>query len=179
MTHKQYRYKDRIDEVARAKNRTKSRVRSKVEHVFGVMKEPRADSKRAYPRYHCRGRSPGYRTGYTFRESGVSTSSFIAIAGRVCFNSFQRFCLPNTTSAGLSRKQAEIFSQLDLERLPRHVAIIMDGNGRWAKRRHLPRIAGHRAGANSVRDVVQTASRRQDSLAHPLRLLRRELEAPP
>lgn len=38
MTHKQYRYKDRIDEIARAKNRTKSRVRSKVEHVFGVMK---------------------------------------------------------------------------------------------------------------------------------------------
>jgi len=67
--------------------------------------------------------------------------------------------LPDTTSAGLSRKQAEIFSQLDLERLPRHVAIIMDGNGRWAKRRHLPRIAGHRAGADSVRDVVQTASR--------------------
>jgi len=38
MTHKQYRYKDRIDEIERAKNRTKSRVRSKVEHVFGVMK---------------------------------------------------------------------------------------------------------------------------------------------
>jgi transposase, IS5 family len=38
MTHQQYRYKDRIDEIERAKNRTKSRVRSKVEHVFGVMK---------------------------------------------------------------------------------------------------------------------------------------------
>jgi len=38
MTHKQYRYKDRIDEIERAKNRTKSRVRSKVEHVFGVLK---------------------------------------------------------------------------------------------------------------------------------------------
>jgi len=38
MTHKQYRYKDCVDEVQRAKNRTKSRVRSKVEHVFGVMK---------------------------------------------------------------------------------------------------------------------------------------------
>jgi undecaprenyl diphosphate synthase len=34
--------------------------------------------------------------------------------------------------------------------LPRHVAIIMDGNGRWAKQRHLPRIEGHRAGAESV-----------------------------
>ena len=38
LTHKQYRYKDRVDEIQRAKNRTKSRVRSKVEHVFGVMK---------------------------------------------------------------------------------------------------------------------------------------------
>jgi Transposase DDE domain len=38
MTHKQYRYKDRVGEIERAKNRTKSRVRSKVEHVFGVMK---------------------------------------------------------------------------------------------------------------------------------------------
>jgi transposase, IS5 family len=38
MTHKQYRFKDRVDEIERAKNRTKSRVRSKVEHVFGVMK---------------------------------------------------------------------------------------------------------------------------------------------
>ena len=38
MTHKQYRYKDRVDEIQRAKNRSKSRVRSKVEHVFGVMK---------------------------------------------------------------------------------------------------------------------------------------------
>ena len=38
MTHKQYRYKNRVDEIQRAKNRAKSRVRSKVEHVFGVMK---------------------------------------------------------------------------------------------------------------------------------------------
>jgi len=39
--------------------------------------------------------------------------------------------------------------------LPRHVAIIMDGNGRWAKKRHLPRIAGHRAGAHSIREIVR------------------------
>jgi undecaprenyl diphosphate synthase len=42
-------------------------------------------------------------------------------------------------------------------RLPRHVAIIMDGNGRWAQRRNLPRIEGHREGAESVRDVVRAA----------------------
>ena len=39
--------------------------------------------------------------------------------------------------------------------LPRHVAIIMDGNGRWAKKRHLPRVAGHRAGAVSIREIVR------------------------
>ena len=41
--------------------------------------------------------------------------------------------------------------------LPRHVAIIMDGNGRWAKERHLPRVEGHREGAESVRAVIRTA----------------------
>ena len=41
--------------------------------------------------------------------------------------------------------------------LPQHVAIIMDGNGRWAKQRHLPRIEGHRAGAESERVIIRTA----------------------
>ena len=41
--------------------------------------------------------------------------------------------------------------------LPRHVAIIMDGNGRWAKERHLPRVEGHRAGAESARVIIRTA----------------------
>ena len=41
--------------------------------------------------------------------------------------------------------------------LPRHVAIIMDGNGRWAKQRHLPRVEGHRMGAESVRAVIRAA----------------------
>jgi len=61
--------------------------------------------------------------------------------------------------AGLDKKEAEIFSHLDPSRLPKHVAIIMDGNGRWAKRRHLPRIAGHRRGVEAVRGVVETAAR--------------------
>jgi undecaprenyl diphosphate synthase len=60
--------------------------------------------------------------------------------------------------AGLDRKEAEIYVQLDPSQLPKHVAIIMDGNGRWAKRRHLPRIAGHRKGVDSVREVITTAS---------------------
>jgi undecaprenyl diphosphate synthase len=41
--------------------------------------------------------------------------------------------------------------------LPRHVAVIMDGNGRWARQRHLPRIEGHRAGAESARTIIRTA----------------------
>ncbi|MCB1035535.1 MAG: isoprenyl transferase [Acidobacteria bacterium] len=49
--------------------------------------------------------------------------------------------------------------RLDLERLPRHVAIIMDGNGRWAQARGLPRAEGHRAGVAAVRETVETAAR--------------------
>jgi len=48
---------------------------------------------------------------------------------------------------------------IDIERLPRHIAIIMDGNGRWAKRRNQPRVFGHRQGAKSVRKVVEGAAR--------------------
>jgi len=46
---------------------------------------------------------------------------------------------------------------LDPQRMPRHVAIIMDGNGRWAKQRNLPRIMGHKAGSESVKDIVKAA----------------------
>jgi undecaprenyl diphosphate synthase len=49
--------------------------------------------------------------------------------------------------------------QVSFEHLPAHVAIIMDGNGRWAAQRHLPRVEGHRAGIDSVRDVVETSAR--------------------
>jgi undecaprenyl diphosphate synthase len=64
-----------------------------------------------------------------------------------------------TIPSGLDRKEAELYGQLDPSQLPQHVAIIMDGNGRWAKRRHLPRIAGHRRGVESVRYVIETAAR--------------------
>ena len=49
--------------------------------------------------------------------------------------------------------------QVDFARLPRHLAVIMDGNGRWAAQRHLPRVEGHRAGIESVRDVVEGSAR--------------------
>jgi len=53
------------------------------------------------------------------------------------------------------------FEELGLDRakVPAHIAIIMDGNGRWAKRRGLPRVAGHRAGVQTVRSVVEDCSR--------------------
>src|SRR5262245_3586439 len=47
---------------------------------------------------------------------------------------------------------------IDPSGFPAHIAIIMDGNGRWAKRRHLPRVAGHRAGVDSVRATVETCA---------------------
>ena len=59
----------------------------------------------------------------------------------------------------MDRKESDAYLRLDPERLPRHIAIIMDGNGRWARRRHLPRVAGHRAGVASVRSTVETAAR--------------------
>jgi undecaprenyl diphosphate synthase len=49
--------------------------------------------------------------------------------------------------------------QIDFDRLPAHVAVIMDGNGRWAAQRHLPRVEGHRAGIESVRVVVEGSAR--------------------
>jgi undecaprenyl diphosphate synthase len=49
--------------------------------------------------------------------------------------------------------------RLDLARLPRHVAVIMDGNGRWANGRDLPRVEGHKAGVEAVRDVVEATAR--------------------
>jgi undecaprenyl diphosphate synthase len=67
--------------------------------------------------------------------------------------------LHSTVPAGLDRKETEVYLRLDPAKLPHHIAIIMDGNGRWARRRHLPRVAGHRAGVASVRSTVETAAR--------------------
>jgi undecaprenyl diphosphate synthase len=53
----------------------------------------------------------------------------------------------------------ELYRQIDLDRLPVHIAVIMDGNGRWAKSRHLPRVSGHQQGIKSVREIVETSAR--------------------
>jgi undecaprenyl diphosphate synthase len=58
-----------------------------------------------------------------------------------------------------SREEALLLDRLDPDRLPRHIAVIMDGNGRWAQRRHLPRVAGHSAGVESARVIIETCAR--------------------
>jgi len=56
-------------------------------------------------------------------------------------------------------EEEDLIRRIDFDRLPQHVAVIMDGNGRWAKKRNLPRVEGHRAGSKSVREVVETSAR--------------------
>lgn len=60
---------------------------------------------------------------------------------------------------GHSITLASVEKQIDRERLPKHVGIIMDGNGRWAKKRGLPRSAGHRAGAQNLRTITEYAGK--------------------
>jgi undecaprenyl diphosphate synthase len=55
--------------------------------------------------------------------------------------------------------EAKLLASIDPERIPRHVAVIMDGNGRWANAKGQPRIFGHRAGAESVRSIIDTCAR--------------------
>ena len=59
----------------------------------------------------------------------------------------------------VTAEESRLLEKLDLVRLPRHVAVIMDGNGRWAQKRHLPRIAGHRTGTQSARTTIETCAR--------------------
>jgi undecaprenyl diphosphate synthase len=57
--------------------------------------------------------------------------------------------------------EARLVKKIDAAKLPRHIAVIMDGNGRWAGLRKLPRVAGHRAGIESVREIVEASARLQ------------------
>lgn len=67
---------------------------------------------------------------------------------------------PTLESLGpVTAEEAQLLERLDLARLPRHVAVIMDGNGRWAQKRHLPRIAGHRSGTQTARTTIETCAR--------------------
>ena len=96
--------------------------------------------------------------------------AFLAVAEAVCYDARRtregraqpRMPRPPTRLQGFIREgspEAALLERIDFDRLPRHIAIIMDGNGRWARSRSLPRVAGHRAGIAAVRDVVETSAR--------------------
>jgi undecaprenyl diphosphate synthase len=65
---------------------------------------------------------------------------------------FAEILKPNSTDA-------KLLAAIDHDRLPQHIAVIMDGNGRWAKKRGKPRIFGHRAGSDSVKAIIDTCAR--------------------
>ena len=73
-------------------------------------------------------------------------------------NSVLRVAPPDLL-ASITTEERRFLDALDLTRLPRHLAIIMDGNGRWARRRHLPRVAGHSSGVQSARMAIETCAR--------------------
>jgi undecaprenyl diphosphate synthase len=66
---------------------------------------------------------------------------------------------PSSRLHELAADEAALYAQFDPQKIPQHVAIIMDGNGRWAGKRALKRFLGHQQGAESVQFVVETASR--------------------
>ena len=77
------------------------------------------------------------------REDAVLTKSYLNIS------------IADPSALGpVTPEEAQMLARLDLARLPRHVAVIMDGNGRWAERKHLPRAAGHRSGTQTARTTI-------------------------
>jgi undecaprenyl diphosphate synthase len=84
----------------------------------------------------------------------LSASLFFSTGGAKMHKNFVKIIKPNS-------EEAELLGKIDFDRLPNHIAIIMDGNGRWAKARGKPRIFGHRAGAESVRAILDTCARLQ------------------
>src|ERR1700738_5031768 len=67
--------------------------------------------------------------------------------------------LPLATLGPVPAEESRLLQRIDLTRLPRHIAVIMDGNGRWAQKRHLPRVAGHQSGTKSARITIETCAR--------------------
>ncbi|GAC1702403.1 MAG: isoprenyl transferase [Candidatus Acidiferrum sp.] len=67
--------------------------------------------------------------------------------------------VPPGSLGPLTSEESALLRKLDFARLPRHIAVIMDGNGRWAQHRHLPRMAGHRSGTKTARTTIDTCAR--------------------
>src|SRR5690554_1041362 len=90
---------------------------------------------------------------------GKALIGSISVRGRNCMlGSLLSFFKRRRNSDDLLTEE-EYLKLLDHDKLPKHVAIIMDGNGRWATKRGLPRSAGHRAGVESLREVVNVCPR--------------------
>jgi undecaprenyl diphosphate synthase len=66
---------------------------------------------------------------------------------------------PNELFKPADRTEAALLEKIDVAQMPRHIAVIMDGNGRWAQSRHLPRVAGHRAGVKAAREIIEACAR--------------------
>lgn len=66
--------------------------------------------------------------------------------------------LPSGVTAIQPSLMSDLQSQINPDKVPQHIAIIMDGNGRWAKHKGLPRVLGHRSGVKSVREVTEAAA---------------------
>jgi undecaprenyl diphosphate synthase len=88
----------------------------------------------------------------TLRRKGVSPETPVSTTHE------QPLTLPATLGP-VTAEESSFLERLDLTRLPRHIAVIMDGNGRWAQKRHLPRVAGHSAGTQSARTTIETCAR--------------------
>jgi undecaprenyl diphosphate synthase len=88
----------------------------------------------------------------TLRRKGVSPEITVSTTHD------QPLTLPATLGP-VTAEESSFLERLDLTRLPRHIAVIMDGNGRWAQKRHLPRVAGHSAGTQSARTTIETCAR--------------------
>jgi len=87
----------------------------------------------------------------------TTPSPFLTRAGGSPYNGAVDIDLKGFISPG--SEEDRLVRQLDLSRLPLHVAVIMDGNGRWAEKRRKPRMEGHRAGAKAVQEVVESCAR--------------------
>jgi undecaprenyl diphosphate synthase len=120
----------------------------------GELRSPREERKKGREKSGQRARlmpRPHDPSQVESMPSNIAENRFFAII-TLMLETLKGYLEPGTPEAELAEK-------LDPARMPRHVAVIMDGNGRWAKERNLPRIEGHRAGSESVHEIVEASAR--------------------